>query len=90
MRLSRQIFAASGQQIRGINRKGKEFFKVVTNLTETIRNIYVEETKIWTSTRECCIVLSARTPFTIIREPMLLCCIARCPPSGRAHFQCVR
>ena len=44
-----QIFAASGQQIRGMTRKGKEFFKVITNLTEVIKSMFVEDTKIWTS-----------------------------------------
>ena len=43
-----QVFAASGQMIRGVNKKGKDFFKLVTNLTEPIRNMRVEDTKIWT------------------------------------------
>ncbi len=42
------MFAASGQMIRGVNKKGKDFFKLVTNLTEPIRNMRVEDTKIWT------------------------------------------
>ena len=45
-----QIFAASGQQIRGINKKGAEFFKVITNLTEVIRNVEIDDKTIWTST----------------------------------------
>ena len=36
-----KIFASCGNEVRGVNRKGKEFFKFTTNLTETIRNIHV-------------------------------------------------
>lgn len=54
-----QVFVANGQQIRGMTRKGKEFFKVITNLTEVIQNMYVEDTKIWTSTWFWVAVVSA-------------------------------
>jgi Bardet-Biedl syndrome 7 protein len=33
----------------GITKKGKEFFKLTSSLTESINNIFVEETNIWTS-----------------------------------------
>ena len=42
-----KIFASSGNEVRGVNRKGKEFFKFTTNLTETIRNIHVEGVSIF-------------------------------------------
>ena len=32
----------------GLTKKGKEFFKLTSSLTESIRNIVVEDTKIWT------------------------------------------
>ena len=32
----------------GLTKKGKEFFKLTSSLTEDIRNIVVEDTKIWT------------------------------------------
>lgn len=44
-----KIFVSTGQQIRGISRKGKEFFKVNTNLAEAIRAMFVEESKLWTA-----------------------------------------
>jgi Bardet-Biedl syndrome 7 protein len=43
-----QIFAAHSQRIIGLTKKGKEFFKLTSSLTESIRNIAVEDTKIWT------------------------------------------
>ena len=42
------MFASHSQRIVGINKKGKEFFKLTSSLTETIRNILVDETKIYT------------------------------------------
>lgn len=43
-----QIFVAHSQRIVGLTKKGKEFFKLTSSLTESIRNIAVEDTKIWT------------------------------------------
>mmetsp|Transcript_16480 Transcript_16480/g.15800 ORF Transcript_16480/g.15800 Transcript_16480/m.15800 type:complete len:748 (+) Transcript_16480:77-2320(+) len=43
-----KIFAAHSQRILGLTKKGKEFFKLTSSLTENIRNIAVEDTKIWT------------------------------------------
>lgn len=43
-----KIFAACGQTISGYTRKGKEFLKIKTNLTETIHQVYADETTIWT------------------------------------------
>ena len=36
------------QRIVGLSKKGKEFFKLTSSLTETIQNIAVEDTRIWT------------------------------------------
>mmetsp|Transcript_38791 Transcript_38791/g.74315 ORF Transcript_38791/g.74315 Transcript_38791/m.74315 type:complete len:719 (+) Transcript_38791:332-2488(+) len=44
-----KVFVASGQTIRGTNKKGKDFFKFRSNLTEVIRNVRVFELQIWTS-----------------------------------------
>jgi Bardet-Biedl syndrome 7 protein len=44
-----KIYAACGQQIRGFTRKGKDFLKIKTNLSETIQSLFVDETTIWTS-----------------------------------------
>ena len=44
-----RIFYSAGISIRGITKKAKEFFKFDTNLTETIKSIAVETTKIWTA-----------------------------------------
>lgn len=44
-----QIFACHGQSILGVTKKGKEFFKLTSSLTESINNIFVEEANIWTS-----------------------------------------
>jgi Bardet-Biedl syndrome 7 protein len=43
-----QIFIAHSQRIIGLTKKGKEFFKLTSSLTENIRNIAVEDTRIWT------------------------------------------
>eukprot|EP00898_Chlorokybus_atmophyticus_P008323 jgi/Chlat1/8492/Chrsp80S00652 len=43
-----KIFVASGQAIRGLAKKGKEFFRFDTNLTETINSIYVQELAVLT------------------------------------------
>lgn len=44
-----QIFLSSGEKVKGVSRKGKEFFTFDTNLTETIQGLFVENTYIWTS-----------------------------------------
>lgn len=43
-----KLFAGCGQSIHGYNRKGKEFVKIKTNLTETIHHLFVDENMIWT------------------------------------------
>ena len=43
-----KVFAAIGQGIRGINRKGKAFFAFETNLSESISRMVVQGTNIWT------------------------------------------
>ena len=43
-----KIFVACGQSIAGFTRKGKEFLKIKTNLTETIHQLFADETTIWT------------------------------------------
>jgi len=43
-----KIFAGCGQSIHGFTRKGKEFVKIKTNLTETISHLFVDENMIWT------------------------------------------
>ena len=44
-----KIFGASGQKIVGVTKKGKDFFKLTSSLTETINHIAIDETKLWTS-----------------------------------------
>eukprot|EP00928_Gymnodinium_smaydae_P003120 TRINITY_DN11116_c0_g2_i1.p1 TRINITY_DN11116_c0_g2~~TRINITY_DN11116_c0_g2_i1.p1 ORF type:complete len:846 (+),score=208.93 TRINITY_DN11116_c0_g2_i1:168-2540(+) len=43
-----KIFVGCGQSIHGFTRKGKEFVKIKTNLTETIHHLFVDENIIWT------------------------------------------
>mmetsp|Transcript_123143 Transcript_123143/g.394370 ORF Transcript_123143/g.394370 Transcript_123143/m.394370 type:complete len:771 (+) Transcript_123143:98-2410(+) len=43
-----KLFVGCGQSIHGFTRKGKEFVKIKTNLTETINHIFVDENMIWT------------------------------------------
>lgn len=43
-----KLFVGCGQSIHGFTRKGKEFVKIKTNLTETIHHLFVDENKIWT------------------------------------------
>ncbi|RYH22336.1 hypothetical protein EON65_19375 [archaeon] len=42
------MFASHSQRIIGITKKGKDFFKLTSSLTETIQSIAVEDTRIWT------------------------------------------
>eukprot|EP01064_Diplonema_japonicum_P002256 TRINITY_DN1143_c4_g1_i1.p1 TRINITY_DN1143_c4_g1~~TRINITY_DN1143_c4_g1_i1.p1 ORF type:complete len:749 (+),score=130.98 TRINITY_DN1143_c4_g1_i1:49-2247(+) len=44
-----KVFTASGDTLRAFNKKGTEYFKVETNLTEPIKNIAVKTPWIWTS-----------------------------------------
>eukprot|EP00198_Chlamydomonas_reinhardtii_P000372 XP_001689707.1 bardet-biedl syndrome 7 protein [Chlamydomonas reinhardtii] len=44
-----KIFVAAGNQIKGVNKKGKEFFRFNTQLTETIRRVDVFEKNIWSA-----------------------------------------
>ncbi|CAM9625948.1 unnamed protein product, partial [Phaeothamnion confervicola] len=43
-----KIFATQGSQAVGITKKGKEFFKLTSTLSEPIRFMRVHEAKIWT------------------------------------------
>eukprot|EP00698_Gefionella_okellyi_P026192 TRINITY_DN9896_c0_g1_i1.p1 TRINITY_DN9896_c0_g1~~TRINITY_DN9896_c0_g1_i1.p1 ORF type:complete len:718 (-),score=186.21 TRINITY_DN9896_c0_g1_i1:1083-3236(-) len=43
-----KIFVASGSSVRAFTKKGKEFFRLETNLTEPIRSMFVEGNGIWT------------------------------------------
>eukprot|EP00448_Togula_jolla_P019777 CAMPEP_0170576036 /NCGR_PEP_ID=MMETSP0224-20130122/4179_1 /TAXON_ID=285029 /ORGANISM="Togula jolla, Strain CCCM 725" /LENGTH=756 /DNA_ID=CAMNT_0010898853 /DNA_START=47 /DNA_END=2317 /DNA_ORIENTATION=+ len=43
-----KLFIGCGQSIHGYTRKGKEFVKIKTNLTETIHHLFVDENMIWT------------------------------------------
>ena len=52
-----KIFVACGQSILGFTRKGKEFLRIKTNLTETIQQMFANDTTIWTGAvvkREVC------------------------------------
>lgn len=42
-------FCSSGHSIRGINKKGKEFFKFDTNHTEDIQNLHVHGSNLWSA-----------------------------------------
>jgi len=42
-----KIFSTSQQTLRGVNKKGKEFFKFKTNLTERINWFKVHELQLW-------------------------------------------
>jgi len=43
-----KLFASTGRSVIGINKKGKHFFELNSNLEEQIQNLHVEETTIWT------------------------------------------
>ncbi|EGR31208.1 hypothetical protein IMG5_115940, partial [Ichthyophthirius multifiliis] len=43
------IYYATGTQIKGINKKGKEIFKGETHQTEPIRNFIIDDNIIWTT-----------------------------------------
>ena len=40
-------FASCGNVVKGVNKKGKEFFKFTTNLTEPIAKLHVDNVTIW-------------------------------------------
>ncbi|KAL6757581.1 bardet-biedl syndrome 7 protein [Haematococcus lacustris] len=44
-----RIFVASGSMVKGLSRKGKEFFRFDTSITESIRKVSVHDKLIWTS-----------------------------------------
>mmetsp|Transcript_298 Transcript_298/g.283 ORF Transcript_298/g.283 Transcript_298/m.283 type:complete len:734 (-) Transcript_298:90-2291(-) len=44
-----KIFGSNTQKIVGVTKRGKEFFKLTSSLTESINHVFVEETKIWTA-----------------------------------------
>ncbi|ETW03015.1 hypothetical protein H310_05450 [Aphanomyces invadans] len=45
-----RAYVSSGQQVVGYNKKGKEFFKFPTNLSETINRVHSYDSKLWLST----------------------------------------
>mmetsp|Transcript_16876 Transcript_16876/g.20317 ORF Transcript_16876/g.20317 Transcript_16876/m.20317 type:complete len:715 (+) Transcript_16876:403-2547(+) len=44
-----KIFCSTEQTVKGFNKKGKEFFKFSSNLTEKITSLTVHELQIWTT-----------------------------------------
>lgn len=42
-----RIFVAEEHSVRGLNKKGREFFSFQTNLTEDISHLGVQETEVW-------------------------------------------
>lgn len=43
------VFYAAGQSIRGVTKKGKEFFKLDTSHTEVIRSLHVQGQNLWSA-----------------------------------------
>lgn len=43
------IFVAQGTQIRGVTRKGKEFFKIDSSHAETISQLHVQGINLWSA-----------------------------------------
>jgi len=43
------VFFAAGQSIKGVTKKGKEFFKLETSHTETIRSLHVQAQNLWSA-----------------------------------------
>lgn len=44
-----KIFISCDQTVKGLTKKGKEFFTMSSSLTEPIQSIHIENTMIWTS-----------------------------------------
>jgi len=42
-----RVFYTSGSIVRGLNKKGKEFLKFDTNITESLSSLYVLDSRIW-------------------------------------------
>ncbi|CAM9487648.1 unnamed protein product, partial [Hapterophycus canaliculatus] len=49
-----RIFATQGSSIVGLSRKGKEFFKMASPLSETIHHMVVQGDRIWTGCDYIC------------------------------------
>ncbi|EQC39334.1 hypothetical protein SDRG_03539 [Saprolegnia diclina VS20] len=45
-----KAYVSSGQQVLGYTKKGKEFFKFQSNLSETINRVFTYDTHLWTAT----------------------------------------
>jgi Bardet-Biedl syndrome 7 protein len=43
------LFFAAGQSIRGVTKKGKEFFKLDTSHTEAIKSLHVHAQNLWSA-----------------------------------------
>ena len=43
------VFLAQGAQIKGVTRRGKDFFKLDTSHTERINNLHVKGTNLWSA-----------------------------------------
>ena len=43
------MFFAAGQSIRGVTKKGKEFFKLDTTHTEAIKSLHVNGQNLWSA-----------------------------------------
>lgn len=43
------VFFACGQTIKGLTKKGKEFFKIETSHTETIKSLHVSGQNLWSA-----------------------------------------
>ncbi|CDW85212.1 bardet-biedl syndrome 7 protein [Stylonychia lemnae] len=43
------VFFTAGQQIRGVTKKGKDFFKLETSHTETIKSLHVQGQNLWSA-----------------------------------------
>jgi hypothetical protein len=43
------IFVSQGTQIRGVSRKGKEFFTIDTSHAEAISQLYVKGANLWSA-----------------------------------------
>ena len=85
-----KLFASAGNTIRGINRKGKEFFKFTTSLQDVIKALHVDNYNIYAASEYVANMVRARVLHlgsTVLVPPRVNHHPRRdqTKPTGRSH-----
>ena len=66
------VFMATGSQIRGVTKRGKDFFKLDTSHTERILHLHVQGTNLWSAGPYT--LNSYASANNVIADKYYLCC----------------